>query len=387
MPVQLNIWLLLFGALQGLLLSLVLLRKRVHREGYGFLLLYLLVLLMQIILKMADKAWLMENVRTTYSLSYKLPLLYGPLVYFFVRSLITGESRLALRDLLHLLPFGYSMVVMNLRFLPGFPASLLWPMYAWSTLVMELVSLIVYHLLAFRQWTYYTQQLRASHSEPPSFQLDWVRRFVLVSCSVTVCVSVFLFLLFYSPQYTFLRFGFVLLCFFIYWISYSALRQPALFTRISLQNDAPETTLPRLPVFVTHQPQKKYANSSLAEEEAERILSALEQCMLTQKLYARPDVTIECLAEAVQSNRHHLSQVLNERLQQSYYDYINQWRIEAAKNMLQSEAYANHKIAAIGYEAGFNSLSSFNDVFKKRTGLTPSQYKKQASEEKAQQRG
>src|SRR5215207_8583329 len=91
MPVQLNIFLLLFGGLQGILFTLFLVRKKLYRSGYIFLLLYFGVLLLQIVLKVMSKAWLMENWQVFYFLSYQLPFLYGPLIYFFTARQ-TGRS-------------------------------------------------------------------------------------------------------------------------------------------------------------------------------------------------------------------------------------------------------------------------------------------------------
>ena len=93
MPVQLNIFLLLFGGLQGLLLSLFLVRKRTYRSGYIFLIAYILVMLLQITMKVVSKIWLMENMPTLYSLSYRLPLLYGPLAYLMVVYLLSPVRR------------------------------------------------------------------------------------------------------------------------------------------------------------------------------------------------------------------------------------------------------------------------------------------------------
>ena len=102
--------------------------------------------------------------------------------------------------------------------------------------------------------------------------------------------------------------------------------------------------------------------------------------MRETKPFLNAGLNIDELAGMVGSNRHHLSQVLNERLQNSFYDYINHLRVEEAKILLTEPARASHKIASIAYDAGFNSLSTFNDVFRKSTGTTPSQFRKQAEE-------
>ena len=136
-----------------------------------------------------------------------------------------------------------------------------------------------------------------------------------------------------------------------------------------------------------HKKAEKYANTGLKDEDAERILNSLEQLMQDQKPFLDPETTIDKLAGLVNTNRHTLSQVLNERAAKSFYDYINQYRVNEAKRLLLDESYSNQKIASIAYDAGFNSLSAFNDVFKKMTGTTPSQFKKSTQQEPRQQRG
>src|SRR5258708_17313531 len=95
--VQVNILLLCLGAIQGILLFLLLFKKRHSLPGYIFLAGYLTVMLLQITLKLASKLWLMKTVRPLYSFSYNLPFLYGPLVWLFICS-ITGQRQVNKKD-------------------------------------------------------------------------------------------------------------------------------------------------------------------------------------------------------------------------------------------------------------------------------------------------
>ncbi|MBK8426842.1 MAG: hypothetical protein IPL27_13125 [Lewinellaceae bacterium] len=82
---QLNIFILAFGALQGVLLSAFMLGRKTYRTAHLFLLLFLLTLLLQVVLKIATKIWVMEHLPVVYMISYELPFLYGPLLFFFVQ--------------------------------------------------------------------------------------------------------------------------------------------------------------------------------------------------------------------------------------------------------------------------------------------------------------
>lgn len=369
MSLQLNIWLLLFGGLQGLLLSLALVNKKTYRTGNGFLIAYLLVMIAQILFKVLDKHWLIESSRGTYFLSYKFPFLYGPLVLLFIRQL-THKATPLLHAFIHFLPFVYSVVIINLSNNLGDFGWLHWPMEATPALVLQSVSLIYYHALAFQLWQKQNNGLSPIHADIHPFKAPWVKSFIVSSLFICLAICLLTYFIYtWYPAHNWLRFGFLLLCFFIYQISYSALHQPALFA----DSLYPEKKLPDISA-------KKYAHSTLSDAEATRITAALESLMQEQKLFAEPELTIDQLADRLQTSRYVLSQVLNERLGQSFYEYINGWRIAEAQNMLINETFQQYKIAAIGYDAGFNSLSTFNEVFKKTVGVTPSQYKKQMTE-------
>jgi AraC-like DNA-binding protein len=124
----------------------------------------------------------------------------------------------------------------------------------------------------------------------------------------------------------------------------------------------------------------------LNEGEKERIGAELARVMKDEKIYLDAELTIDLMAEKVSCSKHALSQVLNECMKQSFYDYINHYRVEAAKLLLNEEGRKAHKISSIAYDAGFNSISTFNEVFKKISGCTPSEFRKYPGEHSKRQR-
>jgi AraC-like DNA-binding protein len=368
MPIQLNIFLLLFGGLQGILLTLFLARKKLHKPGYTFLLLYFGVLLLQIVLKVMSKGWLMGNWPLMYTLSYQLPFLYGPLIWLFAMR-FTGSHPFRPVHLLHFLPFVGITALTVLALASPFADKLLAAFFEGeSRLAFQLASIGVYHYLAYRCW----------RRQP---QMNWLRQFILLSLACCTIVAITIYLIYvYYPALNWMRMGFLSLTAFIYWVSYSALTHPGIFSSAPPRDQGILTEIaPRMQV---RRPAKKYSNSNLADEEAVRIVTTLEQQMSTSKPYLEPDLTIDKLAKLADTNRHHLSQVINEKLGLSFYDYVNTYRVNEAKLLLADPTRAEHKIASIAYDAGFNSLSAFNDVFKKWVGQTPSAYRKQPAAQK-----
>lgn len=386
---QVNIFILLFGGLQGFLLSLLLIRKKSQQTGYGFLIIYLLVMIAQVLFKVMSKAWLMDNMTVYYTLSSKLPLLYGPLVYLFARDMLKQQRVQQTRDALHFVPF---VLIALIIFSPGNYFYSDWVQFLFSGAsgtAFQIISLLTYHYLALTRWQQHTRQMKDYFSSTRQLRLQWLKEFIMLSAFVCTAISLLLYFMYqYHPALHFLRWGFVLLSLFIYWISYASINKPVLFSTHG-DDDREQRPAPILviPQMLVRKRAEKYANTGLKEEEASRILAALVQLMHDQKKFLEPEITIDELAAQVNTNRHYLSQVLNERIGQSFYDYINQYRVNEAKRMLIDPRYSRQKIASIAFDAGFNSLSAFNEVFKKVAGVTPTQFKKQEHELPGQKRG
>ena len=106
------------------------------------------------------------------------------------------------------------------------------------------------------------------------------------------------------------------------------------------------------------------------------IVTTLEAAMNNQKLYLNPNLSFERLAEKMQVPSKDLSNVINRHFNVNFYEYINGFRIEEAKQQLEDPLNNSKNITDIFYDAGFNSKSVYNTLFKKNYHMTPSQYRK-----------
>ena len=124
----------------------------------------------------------------------------------------------------------------------------------------------------------------------------------------------------------------------------------------------------------------RYESSALTEEQKARYLARLETHMAEAQPYLDPLLTLSSLADQLGLNNKYLSQVINEKREQHFLDFINGYRIARAQELLRSPAYAHYTIVAISYEVGFKSKSAFYTAFKKKVGMTPSDWRKVPSE-------
>ncbi len=110
---------------------------------------------------------------------------------------------------------------------------------------------------------------------------------------------------------------------------------------------------------------------------AEKIWHELSQFMETKAPYLDPDLSLFSLSEFLHVMPNHLSQTINEKENQNFFDYINKYRINAVKIQILAGKLQEHTLLGIALDCGFNSKASFNRAFKKYTGLTPTEFKKQ----------
>ncbi len=114
-------------------------------------------------------------------------------------------------------------------------------------------------------------------------------------------------------------------------------------------------------------------DNALIEDIQEKILTVMEE----KRLYKNRKLQLRDLSSATKTSENYISEVLSKKFQTNYYDFINQYRVEEVIKLMQLETHRDYKLMALATESGFNSKTTFNSAFKKVTGKTPSEYRKQ----------
>lgn len=126
--------------------------------------------------------------------------------------------------------------------------------------------------------------------------------------------------------------------------------------------------------LITTNTKEKYINK-IDEKLVQEIQEQINILFENRKIYTNPDLTLSILAKELNIRPQLLSQFINDNLNKSFTQFINEYRIEEAKRLLKEST--QFKIDAVGFESGFNSSSTFYSSFKKITGTTPSNYQKE----------
>jgi AraC-like DNA-binding protein len=293
-------------------------------------------------------------------------LLAAPSFYLYVKSLAFSDFRLRRSHLLHTAPFVLAMIFFSFKFyfLPSETKEALlagaraFPEGFWILFNLAVFAqLLVYFVADLRILKRYRNEIRERYSSISEINLSWIS-FILFAFIAAWLSSVVVFLShsYFGKVYNELQFvNFFAFFLFFNYIFYKGLVQPELFSGL--------------------EEKPKYVSSKLTEAESMEFLTKLTACMENEKPFLNPDLTLKDLGEQLQIPARYLSQVINERTHQNFYDYVSQHRIEEAKRIF-SDPSNDKTVLEVLYEVGFNSKSSFNTAFKKFTGSTPTHFRK-----------
>jgi len=321
-----------------------------------------------------------ENPQSSLHVYHLLSLQFtlGPLIYFYTRLLTKKNFRWKRQHLWHLLPMISSLFIWQLQ------SSLLtingvnyvdcnWASEQCSVLyqgrfiyrLATYISLFVYLSISLSILRAYLRHIKNSCSAIEEINLNWLKILIGALLFYTVLASIrevygrlTVDLPIYYP---------IPLFFSIFLASFGI-----------LQRKIPQENLTQQKQNLSLGNEKKYETSSLTQEGAKLIWSALQQYMKLQKPYLQPGLKIANLARQMEVSTSHLSETINGQTNQSFYEYINIYRVVEAKKLMVDKSLDYCSITDIGYQCGFNSNSTFFTYFKKYQQQTPRQYRQRS---------
>lgn len=370
MQITLNSETLLFGIIVvlGFFAGMVLYTRRVNSSPNKYLGLFLI----SISLWLVDSFFRSSGIYGQDPDKYFLPIYYsfafGPLLYFYVRSLVDAKYEFKKGMLWHFLPVLLQAILYVVLSFQSYEAKRWYWMEIHEPYTYRLefdgtfVSLAIYLFFSIRLIRMYQSTIKESFSELSWIRLKWLQTvlsIMLVLCAVWF-VEVLLrdvYDLYYPFHYTSLILGALTLV-----LAYGGISQPSL-TSVDLGLSGEETT---------------WTNSSIETETVATIADVMEK----GKAYTTPALSLQQFAALCDIPPRKVSEAINKGYGKSFHDYVNQLRIEEVKTRLVTADLEMFTLTSIAYESGFNSKSSFNRIFKATCGMTPSQYVSQLSDKK-----
>lgn len=364
------IYLFIIGAAQGIQLSIFLWRKKENKLANSILAVEMLVMVLHLLFGVIFLNNMIIYFPQLLGLNNTIPFLYGPLFYLFVKYLVKKINVFRPKDYLHLLPFILFQVYGIFFFYfedSSYILSLLTPHNSapWHMTIIGKfipVSGIVYTYLSIHYTVKFNRAIKECFSNIDKINLQWLVYYVVgVGIIWTVVILRYLvnFIWEKGPQLD--VFIFVAMALFLIAVGYRSLTQTEIAKIDDINEESDEST--------------QYKKSGLAEQTAANILDDLLNVMETKKPYLSSDLKLSDLAALIGATNHNLSEVINKKLKQNFYDFVNKYRVEEVKKLISADSAGTYNLLGLGFESGFSSKSAFYSSFKKVTGKTPSEFK------------
>lgn len=397
----LNWWqiIALLGAVQGVLVAMALAAKRPRRDPNLLLAGAVLAFATHLATVVYYSADLVPNMPHLFGLTQPVPFLFGPLLYLYVVTAIDRSRRLHRRDLWHLVP----VVVFLVWGLPVYlrPAAEKVTLFRAAqegrvpiqSLVagpLMLISGIAYTAAALRALQRHQRVVAENYSTLDHVNLKWLRGLAIVNGVIWLtAISLELaepagWSMPFASDFL-IALGITLtVCGIGYW----GLRQPEIFLFVTTEHAVPSiaagltaqstatSETSDKPELTTASP--RYERSGLAPRQAEELKARLLSLMDQERPYRESELTLGQLAERLGTTPHRLSEVLNASLALSFYDFVNGYRVRNVQERLKGPDGGQFTYLALALDAGFASKSTFNAAFKKLTGMTPSDYRRES---------
>ncbi len=372
MPTQPYFIISILCALQGVLLSLIFLfRKNNHLAGKIFGA-YICIFSLGML-----ENFLKQNLTGTagqlvYSFLGFSNFLYGPLLYLFVYFLPEKAPVFKSRLWLHFLPFGFLYGLDTVLILSS-GQGIRHELIELALFEMLIIQILGYNMLAFLKLKKYGSSILQINASLEPHDIKWLQLVVSLLTGIYILSFAITHAVIFgvkeaSEYYILVQ---VSITGLIYFMSYRLLLQPKLF----LFSERAEIITIQQPGTPSDELPEKYQRSGLKPEQGALYLQTLLAFMETEKPYRDPDFTIYNLSERLSISRNHLTEIINEKLEKNFFEFVNSYRVEEVKDLINDPAFSHLNLYALGLEAGFRSKSAFNTNFKKLTGLTPSEWK------------
>lgn len=384
---------ILLGAIQGLFLAVALASKRRNRTANRLLAAAMLAFSIGMATSVYHAAGLETRYPHFFGWSYPMPFLFGPLIYLYAIAAADQRHRLTTRDALHFVPF-LATVIMGLPvYLMSGPEKIAWyhrllagdvPLWIRIADPLKYASGIAYVVATIRFLRRHRERVKDSYSTTERVNLRWLlwlgaaaTAIWLLAIGIGVAESTGIVRVARGDDYVALAIAIL-----VYGIGYMGLRQPEVFRYETAEYPVPAPKTAEAPA-ATGVPADAaavpepvpYERSGLSDVEARRLKERLLALMEGDRPWKDSELTLADLADRLHTTPHKLSEVLNTEIGETFYDFVNGYRVREVQRRIAAGEARALKILSLALDAGFASKSTFNQVFKKHTSQTPSDFR------------
>ncbi len=370
----------ILGVIQGLILSIILLQFK-NKKSNLYISLFVLFASISISGAFIYKTNLFFLIPHMIRINEPFRFLLAPFFYFYIKSLITINFKFKKKYFLHFIPFILNVIY----FIPFYTESAQDKIQYFidqkyssnkSNMVLEnqvllilvLISIVIYIIIININIKKHEQNIKENFSSIEKINLLWIKKFSFFFLIIGILLSIIMF--FWIFVFTFKEFNRltpVIVSFTIYVLAYRAIKQPEIFkSNIDTENTDEKTLIEK------NKTKKLVISDNKIDEYYDRLINFMKK----EKPYLNEELTLPQLAENLKIPIRYLSDVINEKSGFNFYFFINKYRVEEVKELFIRSKDKDISVLDLAFEAGFNSKSTFNAIFKQFTNMTPTEFKK-----------
>jgi AraC-like DNA-binding protein len=371
------------GAVQGLVLAAVLAQQRTNRAANRLLAALMATMAIYLAAGPYYRTGLIRVYPHFFAVSYQTPWVFGPLVYLYARAASDRSWRFTWKALLHFVPVAITTIAtMPIYMMPGPEKVVTWEQWSVAGVTGTLayldptkyVSGIAYSAATILYLVRHRRAVERSYSNVEGVSLRWLFRLSAATGAIWVLVTS----LKIAQVSTVIRDSqvAVAMALLVYAIGYMGLKQPEIFRFETVDSAVQESEVASgssVPESETSSARSERAGLSGAQ--AVELKESLVRLMEREQPWKESELTLSDLASRLNSTPHKVSAVLNSEMQQTFYDFVNGYRVREVQRRIRAGDGRTLKMLALAMDAGFASKSAFNEVFKKHTSQTPSAFR------------
>ncbi len=317
---------------------------------------------------------------TTFVFADTIGFLLGPLLFIYIKSIFQKKEAISLNFLWHFLPAFCYLILVSIPFL----ISELQDEYLFSylqfidkneyLLQIQALYLCAYVLLSLTTLQKFRNLTKENYSNLAKKEVWWIQYLlygVLFIILINISIEVYSFATNDRLPFDNTLTTIVLVLLILYLGFFGILQSPVLVPEYLLERFYNKKEYGGI-----DQQQPTHHLAGANDEEIALLKEQLMQLLETKKPYLDEHLSLKTLAEMIPTTDRKLSALLNHYYGINFYDFVNAYRVREVQKKMTQRENDKYTVLALAFDAGFNSKSSFNRIFKKETGLSPSAYKK-----------
>ncbi|WP_424001449.1 helix-turn-helix domain-containing protein [Maribacter sp. IgM3_T14_3] len=368
------------GAVQGVFLIFLIQGKKKKSCSDSLLIAWLTIVSCQLLFYYDSLSPIAKAPHFLQLLGFSLPLASTPTLFSYINSLAFTNRLCFWKYVIHIIPyFVYNIVIFYLD-----NESSIIVAYGYlnfnenaPNFVQYLYSMPLaiicggYSILSLFVLLKYQKSLPDNYSYTEKINLNWIKWIVISLIGVFVLLYM---IISYGVKNSILNYQNLfaaiggILSVYLMLVGYFGFRQNTVFNSF---------TVPSISKSEPILGKESYKNSGLDNDASEQILKKLLKYVETEKPFLDENLSLSKLAQLLDITPNQLSQVINQKTNSNFFNFINSYRVVEVMSKLKNPSYARYTILAIAFESGFRSKASFNKIFKQQVGKTPSQYQKE----------